>query len=162
MLSTVMTSCLGDGPNEYSEWREQNDAYTAKINTTEYELIVPDWAPNNSVYIKWHNDRSLTADSLVAMSNSTVDIKYELEDIEGRAIENSYSLADSVYQSKPNANIIGMWIAMTTMHVGDSATVIIPYSSAYGSVSNNSIKPYSNLIFHMKIKAIKAYERPLN
>lgn len=162
MLLPSLTSCLKSEHEDYEEWRKKNDDYIAGINTAEYQLVVPDWAPRNSVYIKWHNDRALTAGNLVAMSNSTVDIKYELEDIEGTKYENTYSRKDSVYQSKPNSNVIGMMIAMTTMHVGDSATVIIPYPSGYGSSVQGTIKPYTNLIFHMKIKDIKAYEKPLN
>lgn len=162
-LCGALSSCMGDSTaDKYEEWRQKNDAYITAINTDEYEKVVPDWAPQNSVYIKWHNDRELTKDNLVAMSNSTVSIKYELENIEGNKIENSYSAAsgDSVYRSTPNANVVGMWIAMTTMHVGDSATVIIPYPSGYGSATTSSVSPYSNLIFHMKIKSIDALERP--
>lgn len=159
----ALTSCLGDGEGDkYEDWRKKNDAYIAAIDTKEYERIAPDWAPQNPVYIKWHNDRALTEDNLVAMSNSTVNIKYELENIDGVKLENSYSVAsgDSVYQSTPNSNVIGMWIAMTTMHVGDSATVVIPYPSGYNSASTSKVIPYSNLIFHMKIKEIVAYEKP--
>lgn len=161
----ILSSCLEDSDVEkYEEWRQQNDAYIAAIDPNEYEKIVPTWAPQNSVYIKWHNDRNLTKDNLVAMSNSTVSIKYELEDIEGKKIENSYKAAsgDSVYRSTPNANVVGMWIAMTTMHVGDSATVVIPYPSGYGSATTQNLLPYSNLIFHMKIKSIDAFEKPSN
>lgn len=162
-MSCILSSCLHGESDDYEEWRQTNDAYIAALDTTEYHLIVPKWAPQNSVYIKWHNDRSLTAQNLVAMSNSTVDIKYELENIEGTKLGNSYSAVrgDSVYQSKPNNNIVGMWIAMTTMHVGDSATLVIPYPSGYGSQLSGSIKPYTNLIYHVKIKDVKAYERPL-
>lgn len=157
-----LNSCLNDDAQNYDEWHEQNDRYLASINTNEYTLVVPDWAPQNSVYIKWHNDRNLTKDSLVALSNSTVDIKYELEYIDGTKVGNSYVSVngDSVYQSRPSQNIVGMEIAMTTMHVGDSATVIIPWPSAYGSITTNGIKPFSNLIYHMKIKRIVALERP--
>lgn len=161
-MCALLTSCLKSELDSYDDWRKHNDQYIASLDKNEYKLIVPDWAPQNSVYIKWHNDTTLTANNLVAMSNSTVDIKYELENIEGVKIENSYSRTDSVYQSRPNENVVGMWIAMTTMHVGDSATVVIPYPSGYGSTLTNSIKPYSNLIFHLKIKAIQAYEKPLN
>lgn len=161
-MCALLTSCLKSELDSYDDWRKHNDQYIASLDKNEYKLIVPDWAPQNSVYIKWHNDTTLTANNLVAMSNSTVDIKYELENIEGVKIENSYSRTDSVYQSRPNENVVGMWIAMTTMHVGDSATVVIPYPSGYGSTLTNSIKPYSNLIFHLKIKAIRAYEKPLN
>lgn len=162
-MALSLSSCLDDTENNYDDWRKQNDKFVSEINTSEYTRVVPDWAPGNSVYIKWHNDRSLTADSLVPMSTSTVDIKYELENIEGLKLGNSYAAAtgDSVYQSMPNENIVGMWIAMTTMHVGDSATLIIPYPSAYGANVTSGIKPYSTLIYHMKLKAIRAYERPL-
>lgn len=157
-----LTSCLKGEADQYDEWREKNESYIVNLNQNEYELIVPDWAPQNSVYIKWHNDRSVTANNLVAMSNSTVNIKYELHDIDGNLIDSSYHATDSIYQSKPNANIIGMWIAMTTMHVGDSATVVIPYPSAYGSASSGKVKPYSDLIFDMKIKSIPAFETTPN
>lgn len=153
---------LDDDTEDYTAWREQNDEYIANINTAEYTKIVPDWAPNNSVYIKWHNDRSLTAANLVPLSTSTVSIKYEFENIEGTKLGNSYRAAsgDSVYQSCPNQNILGMWIALTNMHVGDSVTMIIPYPSAYGNQLNATIKPYSNLIYRVKMKSIDAYERP--
>ena len=49
---------------------------------------------------------------------------------------------------------------MTTMHVGDSATVVMPWSVGYGVAGKNDIKPYSDLIFHMKVKSIEAFERP--
>lgn len=160
-VATSLSSCLKSDVETYDEWRQQNETYIASLNTSEYEKVIPDWAPQNSVYIKWHNDRSLTANNLVAMSNSTVDIKYELKDIDGKILDSSYNKADSVYRSTPNANVVGMWIAMTTMHVGDSATVVVPYPSGYGSSGNNAVKPYTNLIFNMKIKAIKAYEKPL-
>lgn len=161
--SILLSSCLKGEVDEYEAWRKVNDEYNANIDKSEFTEIIPDWAPQNSVYIKWHNDRSLTATNLVAMSTSTVDIKYELEDIEGNNLGNSYSVAsgDSVYQSKPNSNIVGMWIAMTTMHVGDSATLIIPYNSGYGAEKRGSIKPYSTLIYRVKIKDIKAYDKPL-
>lgn len=158
LLMPLLQSCFKDDDNTYEEWRKQNDNYIAALDRNEYELIVPKWAPQNSVYIKWHNDRSLTANNLVAMSNSTVDIKYQLTDIDGNVLDSSYSLADSTYRSRPNANIVGMNIAMTTMHVGDSATVVVPYPSGYGASQFGKVKPFSDLIFHMKIKSIKAFE----
>lgn len=162
MALLPLSSCLKGEAETYDEWKEQNNAYIAAIDTKEYELVVPEWAPQNSVYIKWHNDRSLTADNLVAMSNSTVSLKYELEDIEGTKIQNSYSAAtgDSLFVTQPNQTVMGFWIALTTMHVGDSATLIIPYPSGYGAEIRSGIRPYSNLIYHLKIKGIQAYEKP--
>lgn len=160
LMSLGLGSCLKSELDTYEEWRQRNDEYIANLDKSEYELIVPDWAPQNSVYIKWHNDRRLTADNLVAMSNSTVSIIYQLENIDGTVIETTYNKTDSVYTSRPNDNVVGMWIAMTTMHVGDSATVVIPYPSGYGSSATLGLKPYSNLIFHMKVKEITSFERP--
>lgn len=162
-LALPFCSCLKGEADEYESWKALNNEYVANLDKSEYTEVIPDWAPQNSVYIKWHNDRSKTANNLVAMSTSTVDMKYELEDIEGNSLGNSYSAAsgDSVYQSKPNSNIVGMWIAMTTMHVGDSATLVIPYPSAYGAAKTGSIKSYSTLIYRVKIKDVKAFEKPL-
>lgn len=148
--------------DEYDAWRVKNDEYLTTIDTEEFPPVSPDWAPRNTIYIKWHNDRSLTAGNLVPMSTSTVNCKYEMEDINGKSLGNSYKAAtgDSVYQSQPNANITGFWAALTMMHVGDSVTVIIPYESAYGNQTRGSILPYSNLIYHIKLKEIVDFERP--
>lgn len=160
LVTILLPGCIKSESDDYETWRATNDAYTAAINLNEYEKVAPDWAPLNPVYIKWHNDRSKTADNLVPMSTSTVVTKYELEDINGTKIENSYARQDSAYVSKPNGNIIGMWIALTTMHVGDSVTLIVPYQSGYGAELKSGMRPYTNLIFHMKLKEIKAFEKP--
>lgn len=168
VLAVVLSGCLGDNKNDYySEWKRQNDAYLADLEsktasgTSEYTRIIPDWAPQNSVYVKWHNDRSATAKNLSPLSNSTVDITYAMENINDEALGDSYSSTtwgDSIYRSRPNQNIAGMWIAMLNMHVGDSVTMVIPYTSGYGAREMGKIKPYSNLIYHVKMKAIPKYE----
>lgn len=160
LASVAFAGCIKSEADDYENWRKVNDAYTAAIDLSEYEKVTPEWAPLNSVYIKWHNDRRLTADNLVPMSTSTVVTKYELEDINGKKIENSYSRQDSAYVSAPNGNILGMWIAMTTLHVGDSVTLIVPYQSGYGAEVRSGLQPYTNLIFHMKLKGVKAFEKP--
>lgn len=162
-LLTILSSCLKGEMDDYDAWREQNDEYVKAIDTKVYTKVVPVWAPLNSVYIRWHNDTTLTRRNLRPLSTSTVNIKYEMENILGEKLGNSYSsttYGDSIYQSQPNQNIIGMWAALTTMHVGDSVTMIIPYNSAYGSGAQGSVKPYSNLIYHVKMKEIVDYERP--
>lgn len=168
LLAIILTGCLGDDNNDfYSDWKKQNDDYLANLENevnsgqSEYTRIVPDWAPQNSVYVKWHNDRSLTSKNLSPLSNSTVDITYAMENIEGKDLGDSFSATtwgDSIYRSQPNKNIAGMWIAMLNMHVGDSVTMIIPYLSGYGARQIGTIKPYSNLIYHVKMKAIPKYE----
>lgn len=161
-LLVSATACLEGESDAYDAWREKNDEYVANIDTQEYTRLTTPWAPSNPVYIKWHNDRSLTAKNLVPLSTSTVNIKYEMEDIEGKDLGNSYSsttYGDSVYQSMPKENIVGMWVTMTNMHVGDSVTVIIPYISAYGARSTSSFDPYTTLIYHMKLMKVVNYEK---
>lgn len=167
LLLVALSGCLKDEDGgEYKEWKKQNDAYLANLENetalgkSGYTKFVPSWATSNSVFIKWHNDRSATASNLSPLSNSTVNITYAMEDIDGKSLGDSYSAAkgDSVYQSKPNANIVGMWAAMLEMHVGDSVTMVIPYISGYGARSISGIKPYSNLIYHVKMKEIVKYE----
>lgn len=167
-LALIATSCIGgDDEVSYEEWKKQNEEYVQKMeDLTEdgrkvYTKFVPTWAPGDFVLIKWHNDRSLTEKNLQPLSNSTVNIKYEFEDINGNKLGDSYSAitGDSVYQSLPNQNIVGMWVAMTNMHVGDSVTMVIPAGSAYGANYRAPILPYSALIYHVKMKSIPKYEK---
>ena len=162
LLLPVATSCLDSDVEDYSEWREQNDNYIDQLDKTEYETVCAEWAPMNPVYMKWHNDRSLTADNLMPMANSTVDCIYELSNIEGTLIDQSYNsyTGDSIYTCSPQSNVIGFKVALLNMHVGDSVTVVIPYVSGYGLTGNGSVLPYSNLIFGLKLKAIQDFVKP--
>lgn len=169
LLASILSSCLGDNDVDYTEWKKQNDAYylqcmdSIKDGKRVYEQIIPSWAPSTSVLVKWHNDRSLTAKELSPLDNSTVYVKYALETIDGTKIQNSYSsttYGDSIYRTQPSQNIIGFWAALTNMHVGDSVTMVIPASAGYGSSASGSIKPYSTLIYHVKLKSIPAFEIP--
>lgn len=168
--SFTFYSCKDDDVDETEVWRLANEEYvTLKADEKQngkavYEKVSPDWAPEAFVLMKWHNDRNATASNLQPLDNSTVNVKYEFEDIEGTQIQNSYAstaYGDSIYQCKPCDNIIGFWTALRQMHVGDSVTVIIPASAGYGATGVNAIKPYSTLIYHMKLKEIVAYEIPL-
>lgn len=166
-----MSSCLNDDEDnkDYKEWREKNTKYVADAEAlTEngakvYTRITPPWAPDLYVLMKWHNDRSLTLKNLSPLDNSVVNIKYELESIDGDKWSDSYSstvYGDSIYQSRPMNNIVGMWAAMTNMHVGDSVTIIMPYNTGYGSTGSGEVLPYSTLIYHVKMTGIPAYEVP--
>lgn len=165
-LFALLTSCLSDDEEiDYTAWRTQNDEYVANAESlTEngervYTKVTAPWAPNDFVLIKWHNDTLLTMNNLKPLSNSTINIKYEMEDVNGLALGDSYSNPDSIYQSMPNENITGMWIAMTNLHVGDSATLVIPSNSAYGVTQRGSIQPFSTLIYHIKLKKIVKYDK---
>lgn len=166
----LLTSCLGDEvEKDYKDWRERNEEYIKKEEartengTRYYDKIVPVWAPEQYILMHWHNDRSLTEKNLSPLDNSTVNYKYSLENIDGEELQNSYSLTangDSIFQQKPSDAIVGMWTALTTMHVGDSVTLVVPYTAGYGNYSSGKVLPYSTLIFHVKLVDIPAYEIP--
>jgi len=159
----VLPSCLKSDADDYEAWRERNDAFIDQISLDEYDKITPPWAPMHSVYIKWHNDRSLTANNLMPISTSTVSVKYELENIDGDTLQTSYKAnGDSLYTSVVNNNIVGFQIGLTYMHVGDSVTMIIPYHSGYGAQVTSSMKPYTDLIYRVKLVSIPAYEKEDN
>lgn len=167
----ILSSCLGDTPSEDAEWRDKNDAWmiekeaeTDANGQKVYTRINCEWDPNGYVLMKWHNDRSLTENNLSPIATSTVDVKYRVQNIDGLGLDSSYyrtTPADSIYRTVLNKNIQGWIIALGKMHVGDSCTVLIPYNQAYGINSQGSIKPYSNLVFDVKLVGIPAYERPL-
>ena len=160
----MLTGCFDDSDSvadKYKEWRTLNQNYFDSVeNTGEYTRIVPDWAPGGYTLAKWHNDRTLTENNLSPMDNSVVNITYELFDINGKRLSDSFARQDSVYSSRPNQNIIGVWAALTNMHVGDSVTLVIPSQAGYGEVERTGIPPYSTLIYNIKMKAIPAYEVP--
>lgn len=170
IASVTLSGCFKDEETtaeKYKEWREQNLQYVldveAKTNddgTPYYTRITPSWAPEAYSLVHWYNDRKATENNLSPMDNSTVQITYELFDIEGELLSNSFSNTDSLYTSMPSQNIIGVWAPLTNMHVGDSVSIVIPYRAGYGEVQNGNIKPYSTLVYNIKLKAIKAYEVP--
>lgn len=170
LLAFVMTGCFDDDDPisvQYKEWREQNEQFLVDAQNLKdangapyYTKLIASWAPDTYVLIHWHNDRSLTEKNLSPMDNSTTRIVYRLFDIEGEEISNSFANKDSVYTSQPLSNIIGVWSALTNMHVGDSVTLVIPSQAGYGERSYSDIKPYSTLIYGLKLKEIPLYEMP--
>lgn len=170
LICLSVSGCLKDEDNiseEYVEWRDKNlkyleeaEALTDENGNAYYERIVPSWATNTFALVHWYNDRSLTEKNLSPMDNSTVQITYELYNIDGDTISTSYASRDSLYTSKPYQNIIGVWAPLTQMHVGDSVKIVIPYQAGYGERKYGNIPPYSTLVYNIKLKAITAYEVP--
>lgn len=170
LICLSLTNCFKDDDSvaeEYREWKERNDLYMAEAEakTDEngkafYERIEPSWAPTAYTLIHWYNDRSQTEGNLSPMDNSTVGITYLLRNIDGDTISSSFANRDSIYSSQPNVNIIGVWYAMTQMHVGDSVQLVIPSQAGYGERMYGGIPPYSTLVYDIKMKTVTAYEVP--
>lgn len=166
----TLASCIKDKTEDYTEWQQQNTEYVQNCadrrnpdGTALFTRLAPDWAPEAFCLVKWENDRSLTEKNLSPLSNSLTNVKYDVELIDGTKVSDSYSsttYGDSIYQSRPNQNIIGFWNCLTNMHVGDSVTCVIPAVSGYGSTAHSGVKPYSTLVYHIKLVSIPAYELP--
>jgi len=169
-FSAALSGCMDDNTVDYTPWRLENDEYVACMTDAvneqgnkEYIKVIPEWEPGSFVLMKWHNDRSLTHKNLIPLDNSTVNVKYDVALIDGTEIDDSYDMTtygDSIYQTRPCKNITGFWAALRQMHVGDSVTCIIPWQSGYGSTDRGKIKPYSTLIYHIKMKSIQAFQVP--
>lgn len=165
-----LSGCLDKNENyldEYADWKALNEQYVndaeAKLNddgTPYYTRVVPSWAPAAYSLVHWYNDRSLTENNLSPMDNSTVQMTYELFDIYGQRLSDSFASADSTYTSLPSNNIVGVWSTVTQMHVGDSVQIVIPSQAGYGAISYGDIKPYTTLVYNIKLKRVKAYEVP--
>lgn len=159
----ILSSCLGSDVEDYQDWREQNDHWLDTVDMSGYNKVTATWAPYHEVYMKWYNDRRLTADSLSPLSTSTISVKYELEDIEGHMISTSYKTnGDSLFTAVVNRNIIGFQMAVMNMNVGDSVSVIIPYTAGYGKNAQGRVRPYTNLVYRIKLVSIPALEKPYN
>ncbi len=155
-----------DTLKDTKEWRTKNMNYMVEAESETqggvkvYEKVSPTWMPTGYVLMKWHNDRELTKDNLTPLYNSTVDMYYDGKLIDGTVFDRSSDhFADAVFTAKPSENIVGMAIALTNMHVGDSVTVVIPYELGYGANGSGSIRGYSTLIFNLRLKGIAAFEK---
>lgn len=166
----VFVSCNDDDSDwdEYKDWREANvefyDNQKFKMTpqgTNYYQALTPSWNPGAQILIRYLNDRSLTAGNLSPMLNSTVDVKYIGRLYTGEAFDSSYTqttYGDSIYRCQPSSLIQGWQIALLSMNVGDSVEIVVPYNMGYGGTSSGIIKPYSTLLFNLKLVDIPYYE----
>ncbi len=167
----AVTSCNEDDEDawdSYKDWREANVAFfneqkytmTAE-GTNYYQTLSPVWNPAAQVLIRYLNDRKLTEGNLSPLLTSTVDVKYIGRMYDGVKFDSSYNLrtnGDSIFRTTPSSVVQGWTIALLNMRVGDSVEVVIPYGLGYGGTSTGLIKPYSTLIFNMKLVDIPYYE----
>lgn len=158
----LASSCNSDDNDlsDYTEWRDRNLAYVDQVaaltnadGTAQFEKIIPEFAPGTFVLMRWHNDRTLTAGNLSPMDNSTVEVAYELTDIEGKRLDGNASA-----RFVPNSTVVGFWKALTNMKVGDTVTAVVPFTAGYGDSYHGTVKPYSTLVFTITLNQIIGYE----
>lgn len=164
--SIAFSSCIKDDVEDtYKDWREANNTWFNQqmANTSYYSTVIAPWDPNGKILVHWYNDTMLTRDNLKPLYSSTVDIKYRGMLYDATPFDSSYlstSPKDSVVRLQVgNSGLIEGWsLGLMQMHVGDSCRIVIPYSMGYGTYSQGTIKPYSTLIFDIKLQDIYAYE----
>lgn len=165
-VALLLPSCMKDTMEDYTEWREANENFVVKKEAemaggeAVFTKIVPSWENGSFILMQWHNDRSQTEQNLSPLYNSTVRVRYEGELMDGTSFGSStQASADGIYEAKASDNITGFATAVMNMHVGDTVTAIIPWQLGYGITgSGDKIKPYSTLVFHIRLKEIVNYE----
>lgn len=166
----VMPSCLKDDEVDYTQWRQDNDEYVAEMEaltnpdgTKVYTRVEPTWYPGGYILMCWHNDREETSKGVPPLYNSTCNTIYHCRTLT-EAVDSSYTLTttagDSIYQCRPSHVIPGYGAALMNMCPGDSCTVIIPYAMGYTDIGSGSVKPYSTLIYDMKLVSVPKYQLP--
>lgn len=167
----MLTSCFKDDEVEdYTEWKAENEKYVAEAAQMRddsgelvYQRLIPSWASTTYTLIKWHNPADAAQSAFIPLDNSTVDIKYETLDINDNVIDSSYNMVqygDSIYRTTPGTMITGVRAALEVMHPGDSVSLVVPSSAAYGIYTHGKVKPYSTLKFNLKLVGIHRFEIP--
>lgn len=151
---------------KYAEWREINNTFIveqeARLDENGdpfYTRVYAPWTPNEYILMHWFNDRSETAGNLQPLFTSVVTASYNGRLYNDVMFDSSYTATDGQANFAVNSVIGGWQIALTSMHVGDTVQIVVPYQSAYGSSTTNaSIPPYSTLQFNLKLRDIPCYE----
>ena len=165
VMGFVLSSCLkNDVEDKYKDWRKANNEWfeAQQGNTAFYKTVTAPWDPNGKVLVHWFNDTMLTRGNLKPLLTSTVEVKYRGTLYDATPFDSSFlstAPRDSITRFSLNAGIEGWALGIMQMHVGDSCRVVIPYMMGYGSSSMGSvIKPFSTLVFDIKLDNIYTYE----
>jgi FKBP-type peptidyl-prolyl cis-trans isomerase FklB len=91
----------------------------------------------------------------VATENSEVEVHYEGKLIDGTVFDSSYKRGQTA-TFRPTQVIKGWTEALQLMPEGSVWELYIPYFLAYGENGNQSIPPYSTLIFKVELVKVKS------
>lgn len=160
----MTASCDSDDTTvaeQYKDWREFNENWMAEQNalteqdgTPYYRTVVGPADPQ--AFVLYHPVGEVNTGNLTPLYTSTVKANYTLRLANDSVMDKGTGF---VTQLNSSGLINGWSIALMQMHVGDSATVLIPYAQGYGESGNgSSIPPYSNLRFDIRLVDIVAYQ----
>ncbi len=157
-LFTVL-SCkddVEDSVSGYLAWNDENVAYfeAAKVETDDngdllYEMVIPNWDTASCVLMHFYEKGIDT--SLSPYYTSYVKVNYLGQLIDETVFDSTYVDPENTMTAKISSLVDGWAVAMEKMHVGDSCRVVIPQNLGYGTSSSGTIKPYSTLIFDIKL-----------
>lgn len=166
LVSPLFQSCSPDSEeekaaNEYKEWKARNEAFfQTELNATDsqgsalYQRVSPSWAPGTTILLQWiEKADDPKGNQLRPLDNSTVTCAYELHDIDGKLIDSG-----AAFKTQPVNTVPGFWTALTSMQVGDSLKAVVPMEAGYGYLSNGKVRPFSTLLFSIRLKSIEGYE----
>lgn len=119
-------------------------------------------------YVKEHNIKAQpTAEGLYLITNKkgngaqpqdaqTVTVHYTGKLLDGTIFDSSVERGEPFSFVLGSHQVIPGWeIALSQMHVGEKATVIIPSKLAYGERGNYGIPPFSTLVFDIELLSIQ-------
>ena len=151
----VLPACFNDDKaSDFSEWRNLNQGFIDSISmVTEngslaFTPLTPDWDKSFTIYMRWHNEERNESE-VTPLSTSTCRVKYTLTNIAGDTLDSSAS-----FTCVPNNMVTGFMAAVTNMRVNDTVTAVIPYTAGYGTYGYGSIRPFSTLIFGIRLDSI--------
>ena len=153
----ILPSCFNDDDNtvDYSSWRTLNQEYIDSIETVMengqylYTKVSPSWDQSFSIFMRWHNDPDENPSFVTPLSTSTCHVKYTLTNIQGDTLDSSAS-----FTCVPNNMVTGFMAAVTNMRVNDTVTAVIPYTAGYGAYGYGGVRPYSTLVFGIRLDSI--------
>lgn len=136
-----------NGHNDDTELEELQTIDSYLLN--KYTYVKPD---NYGIY--WLEKRS--TNQAQVQSGDKIKIEYESTFIDGKPIESCKQQLEFIYGT-PDQLIKGLNIVIGTLKKGETAKIILPSRLAFGELgsSNGTIKPYTPLVYTVKIIDIK-------
>lgn len=152
-----MFACKDDAEDtvtQYLKWNNQNTAYFEKAKTLTdengnpyYKQVSPNWDMTSCVLMHYYTHGESTE---TPYYTSFIKVCYRGELIDGTVFDST----DNPIKVKLSSLVKGWAAAVEEMHPGDSCRVVIPQHLGYGASSYGTIKPYSTLIFDIKLLEI--------
>ena len=141
----IFQSCSKDD-NSGTDWRTENEAYIAKIQSNpQYKEVSVPQGPGSVYVLK----DTIGSGTILPLYTSTVKVRYKGTLIDGTVFDDA---SDRTVELSVSGVVPGFAVALQNMRVGDKWEVHIPWQLGYGTNSPSSVIPsYSALIFVVEL-----------